>query len=208
VIPDARVPLPRYVRDVFVRKAALRPVPDHAIVGTGHVEAVERSLDQDEHALQERLDAGYRELDRKQPALALFLSEELASLSDELVQALGYFLSVTVHMAFREAFPTRLHAVDDGSLRMALETLAADEELRANDPLETLESDDVVAMGQPAVLAFVQHHVEEALEQASDDVNADDVERAYRAILVEVIALSHAVATPSGELGPRRDLLA
>jgi hypothetical protein len=193
---------------VFVRKAALRPVPDHAIVGAGHVQAVERSLDEDEKLLQERLDAGYRELDRKQPTLALFLSEELASLSDELVQALGYFLSVTVHMAFREAFPTRLHPVDEGDLRMALETLAADEELRANDPLETLESDDVVAMAQPAVLAFVQHHVEEAIEQADAEISTEDLERAYRAILVEVIALSHSVASPSGELGPRRHLLA
>ena len=182
---------------MFVRKAALRPVP-----------AVERSLDEDEKLLQERLDAGYRELDRKQPTLALFLSEELASLSDELVQALGYFLSVTVHMAFREAFPTRLHPVDEGDLRMALETLAADEELRANDPLETLESDDVVAMAQPAVLAFVQHHVEEAIEQADAEISTEDLERAYRAILVEVIALSHSVASPSGELGPRRHLLA
>jgi hypothetical protein len=111
-------------------------------------------------------------------------------------------------MAFREAFPTRLHAVSEDDLRIALETLAVDEKLRENDPLETLESDDVVAMAQPAVLAFVQHHVEEAIEQADAEISTEDLERAYRAILVEVIALSHSVASPSGELGPRRHLLA
>jgi hypothetical protein len=132
--------------------------------------------------------------------LSEWLSEQLAEGNDELVQSLGYFLVVTVFMAFREAFPTRLEEVDEGALQIALETLAVDEELRANDPTETFDSDDVVAMGQPAVLDFVQHHVEEAIEQAEGEVELGELDGVYRALLVEVIALSHAVTGPRGEL--------
>lgn len=193
---------------MFLRKAALRPVPDHAVVPPHTVDSLERSLDADETKLQDRLDGGYRELDRRQPALAAFLAEELGTVRDELVQSLGYFLTVTVYLAFKEAFPTRLHEVDAGSLTMALETLTADEELRANDPDEILDSDDIVAMGQPSVVAFVQHHVEEALEQSDGSADLDELERVYRSVLVEIIALSHAVASRTGQLGPSRENLA
>ena len=64
---------------------------------------------------------------------------------------------------------------------------------------QAVGSDDVVAMGQPAVIEFVQHHVEEAIEQAEGEVELEQLDRVYRALLVEVIALSHAVAGPRGE---------
>lgn len=187
---------------MFLRKAALRPVPTHAIVDEQSVEAIEETLGDAEESLQQTLDRGYAELDRKQPALAGWLADEVSERADELVQSLGYFLAVTVYLAFAEAFPRRLREVDGGALQMALDTLAADEELRANDPSEILESDDVVAMGQPALLAFVQHHLEQALAQAGDDMDLTDLDRVYRAVLVEVIALSHAVESPSGHVGP------
>jgi hypothetical protein len=187
---------------VFLRKAALRPVPAHAIVDEHSVEAIEESLGEGQESLQDTLDRGYAELDRKQPALAGWLADEVSDRADELVQSLGYFLAVTVYLAFAEAFPRRLREVDGGNLQMALDTLAADEELRANDPQEILDSDDVVAMGQPALLAFVQHHLEQAIEQAGESMDLVDLDRVYRAVLVEVIALSHAVESPSGHVGP------
>lgn len=184
---------------MFLRKAALRPVPRHAVVDEHFVQFVEAQLDAHEDDLQGVLDRGYAELDRRQPALSDWLAEQLSEGQDELVQSLGYFLVVTVYMTFREAFPTRLDEVDERSLQIALETLSVDEELRANDPTEALDSDDVVAMGQPAVIEFVQHHVEEAIEQAEGEVELEQLDRVYRALLVEVIALSHAVAGPRGE---------
>jgi hypothetical protein len=196
----------RYVTLVFLRKAALRPVPTYAVVEPHFIEAVETSLDE-EGKLQDRLDVGYRELDRRQPRLSGWLSTELSTGNDEAVQSLGYFLIISVYLAFREAFPTRLREIDEGSLQMAIDTLSADEELRANDPTEVLESDDVVAMSQPSMVSFVQHHVQEALEQSKGELNLEELDRIYRAVLVQVIALSHAVATPGGELGPSRDML-
>ncbi len=172
------------------------------------IRALEDALTAEDGGLQDVLDSGYRELDRKQPVLGSFLAEEVSSRRDEMAQSLGYFLAVTVYMAFDEAFPTRLFAIDEDALRIAVDTLEADEELRANNPTEVLDSDDVVAMGQPTVLHFVQHHLQEALEQAGEEADLDDLDSIYRAILVEVIALSHAVTSPEGKAGPPREALA
>jgi len=193
---------------VFLRKAALRPVPRYAIVDEDVIAIVEASLEDDEKNLQESLDRGYSELDRLQPTIALWMADELSRMRDELVQSVGYFLSVTVYLAFREAFPTRLREVDEGMLQIAEATLTADEELRAEDPMEILDSDDVLAISQPSLVAFVQHHVGEALDQGEGEVDLDELDRVYRALLVQVIALSHAVASPTGELGPSREALA
>lgn len=191
---------------MFLRKAALRPVPTYAVVGAHFIELIEESFDDEE--LQQLLDTGFRDLDNRQPALATFLAEQLADGTDELVQSLGYFLSVTIYLAFREAFPRRLSEIDVRGVQIAAETLAVDEQIRANDPTEVLDSDDVVAMGQPALLSYVQHHVQEALEQCSGEVDLDELDEIYRAILIEVIALSHAVVSPTGEVGPSREALA
>jgi hypothetical protein len=184
---------------MFLRKAALRPVPRHAVVDEHFVQLVEAQLDAHEDDLQALLDRGYAEIDRRQPVLSDWLAEQLSMGHDELVQSLGYFLVITVYMTFREAFPTRLEEIDERALEIALETLTVDGELRANDPTETLDSDDVVAMGQPAVIQFVQHHVEEAVDQAEGEVELEELDRVYRALLVEVIALSHTVTAPGGE---------
>lgn len=193
---------------MIVRKAALRPVPTYAVIEAHTIHVIEGSLDEDDDSLQDSLDQGFGELDRRQPALAEWLADELARTQDELVQSLGYFLAVTVYLAFREAFPTRLHEVDPDALQIARETLDADEQIRAEDPSEVLDSDDVIAMSQPALVAYVQHHVDEALDQGEGEIDLDELERVYRAILVQVIALSHAVASPTGELGPTREMLA
>ncbi len=192
---------------MILRKAALRPVPPHALVDTHVLEQLETSLDIGGDSLQDVLDRSFTELDRRQGPLAEWLADILARTRDELVQSLGYFLTVTVYMAFREAFPTRLTEVDPSALDIARATLSADEELRAADPTEVLDSDDVIALTQPALIHYIQHHVDEALEQGEGELNLDELERIYRAILVEIIALSHAVASPSGQLGPSPEML-
>lgn len=184
----------------FVKKAALRPVPPWAVVDEMAVGAVEQLLGDESDGLQEQLDAAYREMDRKQPALAAWLGSEVSGRSDDLAQSLGYFLVVTVYIAFREAFPTRLGEVTEAELTDARQMLAADEELRQSDPAEMMESDDVVAMTQPTLLHFVQHHLDQALDQAGEGADLEAFDRVYRAVLVEVIALSHVVTPPEGEV--------
>ena len=184
---------------MFLRKAALRAVPAYAVIDSDTIEAVEATLEDDDAALQDALDRGYADLDRRQPALSVWMAEKLALSSDELVQSLGYFLTVTVYLAFREAFPTRLDEIDESAIDVSNAMLTVDEELRADDPSEILDSDDVLAMSQPAVLSFVQHHVHEALDQSGGEVDLEQLDDVYRALLVLVICLSHAVTPPSGK---------
>ncbi|MEZ4256158.1 MAG: hypothetical protein R3A78_10700 [Polyangiales bacterium] len=173
-------------------------MPRHAVVEEHAIEGVEAELDVGDDAVQEVLDAGYRDLDRRQPILSEWLAGEVSDREDELAQSLGYFLAIAVYMAFREAFGARLGQVDEPNLALALETLAFDEELRANDPTEVLNSDDVIALGQPVLIDFIQHHMREALEQAGDEPDLESLDRVYRAVLVEIMALSHAVTAPEG----------
>jgi thiol-disulfide isomerase/thioredoxin len=75
---------------------------------------------------------------------------------------------------------------------------------------ELLESDDVVAMGQPHLVGFVREQVEAALEPDEDgdaaDVDLDAVSAVYRAVLVEILALGQAVAPPRGVTSPQKFL--
>ncbi|MDH5492829.1 MAG: hypothetical protein OEY14_12825, partial [Myxococcales bacterium] len=121
---------------MFLRKAALRPVPPYAVVQESFVAELEDDLGEEGEELQEKLDRAYRELDRRQPALAAFLAAELAMGDDELIQSLGYFLSITIYLLFGEAFPRRLREVSEEMIHMASEMLAVDEQLRADDPSE------------------------------------------------------------------------
>lgn len=192
----------------FLQRAAIRPVPPHAVVEEASIAEVESTLD-GPGALEGALDRGYRELDRTQPELATFLSEEIAARTDEVAQSLGYFLIVAVYLLFREAFPTRLTQIDHAALGAALDSLETDESLRGDSSDEVLESDDVIAMGQPAVLDFVQQHIQEALEVAGESANLEQLDDVYRAVLVEVIALSQCVEPPPGILAaPSDEILA
>jgi hypothetical protein len=192
---------------VFFRKAAIRPIPRYAVIERRVIDEVERELEGESLVLQNKLDRLYNQLGQRQPVLSDFLSSELGEIEDELAQSLGYFLIAAVHMTFTEAFPNRLDEVDDDALSLALATLSTDEELRALDPLEKLDSDDLIAMNQPALVDFVQHHVREAFEQAEDEIPVAQLDRVYRAILVQIIALSHAVISPTGHAGPPSESL-
>lgn len=189
----------------FLQRAALRPVPPYAVVEEDALARLDEILDEDENLIQDKLDRAFRDLDRTQPELARYLTDELGKSTDDIAQSLGYFLIVAVFMAFREAFPTRLGVVTADALEAGLASLAADEALREDDPNEVLESDDVLAMGQPALIDFVQEHVQEALEVAPEDTDLDQLDNVYRAILVEVITLSHAVLPTQGENEPLTD---
>ena len=58
-----------------------------------------------------------------------------------------------------------------------------------------------MAIEQPGVLAFVNEHVEAALEPQEDlatEVDVDDVHVVYRSVLVQTLSLSHAVRPTAG----------
>jgi hypothetical protein len=124
--------------------------------------------------------------------------------------ALGQYLSVICWRSFVDGFGQRLAAVDEGSLSTVAATFDFDEEIRRGAADELLESDDVVAMGQPHLVGFVREQVEAALEPDEDgdaaDVDLDAVSAVYRAVLVEILALGQAVSPPRGVTSPQKFL--
>lgn len=194
---------------MWVRGAAIRPVPSYAVVARDVLDDIEDELASSGTSTKTELDDAFGRFERTQPALAAHAAQVLSRPLDETALALGYFLTIAVWLAFERAFATRLREVSEAELEAAQAALQLEEELRAAHANEPLDTDDVMAIEQPAVLAFVNEHVDAALEPAEPDardVDVDDVHAVYRTVLVLTLALSHAVAPASG-LRPR-ELLA
>ena len=195
---------------MWVRGAAIRPVPPYAVVDREYLDRIEEELADNEGASKSDLDDAFGRFEQTQPALAQQAAQVLARPLDETALALGYFLTIAVWLGFERAFGARLGEVDDQALEAAQSALTLEEELRATHSDEPLELEDVMAIEQPGILAFVNEHVEAALEPADGhgnapgegrdarDVDVDDVYSVYRNVLVMTLALSHAVSPASG----------
>jgi len=190
---------------MWVRGAAIRPVPPHAVVDASVLARVERELADDTDAARGELDEAFARFERTQPHLADRVGAVLGRPLDETALALGYFLSIAIWLAFERTFGDRLNVVDADALKATEDSIALEEELRAAHGEEPFDLDDVVSIEQPGVLAFVHEHVDAALDVAAraeggDDreIDVDDVHTVYRAILVLTLALSHAVAPANG----------
>jgi hypothetical protein len=193
---------------MWVRGAAIRPVPAFAVVGRAVIDGVERALSQEGDAADRELARWFERFEKTQPEIARRANELLSRPLDETALALGYFLTVAVWLAFDRSFHGRLEEVSAEALSAAEAALALEEELRAAHTDEPLELDDVMAIEQPSVVAFVHEHVDAALEGPAEDgeVDVDDVDLVYKLVLLETLALSHAVAAPQGPPRAREEL--
>jgi len=189
---------------VWVRGAAIRPVPPYAVVDRDVLDRVEDELAENGLSPRSDLDDAFGRFETTQAALAGRAAQVLARPLDETALALGYFLTIAVWMAFERAFGSRLAEVGDQELEAAESALTLEEELRATHADEPLELEDVMAIEQPGILAFVNEHVEAALEPGHGgeneprEVDVDDVHTVYRTVLVMTLALSHAVLPSTG----------
>jgi hypothetical protein len=193
---------------IWAGRSALPPIAPHAVVSRAAVEQSERSF-AEANDLELRIDQSFVEFERAQPTLAAYLAGEFGALRDETAEALGFFLSVCVHEAFFRAFGDRLDAVDADALAVSRGALALDETLRRENPKEPLESDDVIAMRQPHVMAFVREQLDSVLAPDGDDdverdVDVDSVNAVYESLMVMILALSSAVRAPQGQAVSRR----
>lgn len=193
---------------MWVRRSAIRPVPSYARVPASTLESVRRALAQDDEETRAELDHAFERFERAQPELASHVAKVLSSPLDETALALGYFLVLVVWLSFEKVYGRHLDVVTEQALRATQELLELDEQLRRNDPAEPLDSDDVVAMEQPDLIAFVHEHVGAALEARGDRVDLEDVHVVYRLVLVQVLALSYAVQRPAGYPVVKTELLA
>jgi hypothetical protein len=182
---------------VWVRRAAIRPVPAFAQVPLRALTTVEDELGEDDEQARTRLDEAFARFERTQPALAERISKTLNGPLDETALALGYFLTLAIWLAFDRVFGSDLVEVTETALGGVEEALALDEQIRLSDPAEAVETDDVVEMEQPDVLTFVREHLDAALEVNASEVDVDDVHAIFHVVLVEILALSYAVRPPS-----------
>jgi hypothetical protein len=183
---------------VWVRRSAIRPVPRYARVPESAIAAIEGRLASADARAERLVADAYRRFSAEQYPLTEYLRQRLNHSLDDVAQALGQMLSVAVYMAF-EALPTgSLVSADADAVAAADAALGADEELRRADPVDALDSEDIVAIEQPALVGFVNQHIGVTLEKHAESVDVDDVALVFRAILVEILALSHAVVPPDG----------
>jgi hypothetical protein len=183
---------------VWVRASAIRPVAAYARVYGASLEAVRLSLSEDEDEARHQLDTAFDRFEREQPCLSAHIADVLSGPLDETALALGYFLALAVWLAFERAHGAKIEQVTPESITATGELLTLDEELRRADPTESLDSDDVIAMEQPDLIAFIHEHVNATLEANAAHIDVDDVDLIYRVILVEVLSLSYAVQRPVG----------
>ncbi|MFO0552321.1 MAG: hypothetical protein U0271_28295 [Polyangiaceae bacterium] len=184
---------------MWVRRAAIRPVPAYARVPEHVLARLETDLGRDiaEEDDQSVLDEGLERFEREQPALAGHMAEIVARHDSEPALGFGYFLMIAVYLAFERAFGAEIDPVSELDITAVEEALRLDEDLRRGDAEEVVESDDVVSMEQPHMLRYVQDHVDAALEAHADEVDVDHVHALYRAVLVQILALSYAVRPPT-----------
>jgi hypothetical protein len=161
---------------MWVRGAAIRPVPRYAVVTKSTLDQIECELADDSPTAQSALDGAFSRFESTQPQLADAISQVLSNPLDETALALGYFLSIAIWLAFERTFgAARLRQVSSDALSATDEAITLEEELRAAHGDEPLDLDDIVSVEQPNVLAFVHEHVDAAL----------DPETARRSVIVE-----------------------
>jgi hypothetical protein len=183
-------------------------VPPYAQLPARALTDIEDQLGDDDDASRSRLDEALARFEETQPVLADRVSEALSKPLDETALALGHFLTLSIWLAFDAVFGTDLAEVSEIALVSVEEALRLDEQIRLSDPAEAVDSDDVVAMEQPDVLAFVHEHLDAALEANATDVDVDDVHAIYHVVLVEILALSYAVRQPPNWASPLPELQA
>jgi hypothetical protein len=184
---------------MWVRRAAIRPVPMFAKVPEQVLTRLEDDLSadlDDSGGTGALLDEALERFEREQPVLADHMADRVGQHKQEPALGFGYFLMLAVYLAFERAFPGDLETITEVALGSVEEALSLDEEIRMADPAEVVESDDVVAMEQPHLLKYVQEHVDAALETHANEVDVEDVHAIYRAVLVQILALSYSVRPP------------
>ncbi|MCH2107721.1 MAG: hypothetical protein MK135_00185 [Polyangiaceae bacterium] len=193
---------------MWVKQSSLRPVPPYARIGQNAIDTVLTDLTESSEGPQGEVELVFDDLDEAQPALAEFLAKEFSRPQDEDCLALGYFLSLTIWLSFVQAHGHSLDIVSEDLLRETQELIAVDQALRESEPNDPIDTADVIGMEQPELMKFIHSQVEGILDRSEGALDINEVQVIYRAVLVEVLALSYAVRSPAGFPIERSEVLA
>lgn len=183
---------------MWIRKSSIRKVPSFARIPRYALDQVREELFVQGDDAHERLDDAFEDFEEQQPALASHVGQILSRPLGEATMALGFFLSLSIWLAFDRVHGAAVQVVTEGELHSTRELMSLDEALRMAEPQEALETVDVIGMEQPALIEFIHQHLEATLDIRHTAIDANELQLIYRTILVEVLALSYAVQTPSG----------
>ena len=177
---------------MFVEPVALVPTPAYARIAPNVLVTVLSSMLDKSRVLPRALDAGFREMESRQPALSAFLADEIAKLPDPRVQGFAYFLAVLVFRAFESSFGVRLGRIQTRDMTHMLERLIVDGQLRSGGAAGASYSEDAIAIGQPALVGLLRSEVDRAI---SRDPQApwEALDDFYQGLLVAVLVLTEAV---------------
>jgi hypothetical protein len=187
---------------MWVRGAAIRPVPAYARVRRAQLERAGRRIEAatDSDDLAQHL----VRFERAQPELAAQVNRILERPLDETARALGFYVCAALWMAFEDTFGARLTRITREALHATEESIRVEEELRREHAEEPLDLEDVVMLEQPEVVEWVHEHVDAATDVSGDDANlevdVDDLHLVYRTALTLALALSYGVDPPEGEI--------
>jgi hypothetical protein len=173
-------------------------VPSFAKIPRFALERVRQDLLLEGHDAHKHLDDEFERFEDRQPAISEHVADILGRSLGEATTALGFFLSLAVWMAFDRCHGQALREVSFDELRSTRELVSLDEDLREAEPSEPLDTDDVISMEQPALVDFVHEHMEATLDMRGQSVDANELSLIYRMVLIEMLALSYAVKTPTG----------
>lgn len=193
---------------MWVRQSSIRPVPSFARVPRHALDKVREELLVDGDDAHDRLDEAFEDFEEQQPIVASHVGQILSRPLSEPAMALGFFLSLSIWLAFEHTHGPAVQCVTADELYSTQELMSFDEGLRQEESQETLETADVIGMEQPALVEFVHQHMEATLDLRHADVTADELQLIYRTVLVEILALSYAVQAPLGFPVSKAEVLA
>jgi hypothetical protein len=179
---------------MFVQAVALPPVPAFARVAPAVLTSVLSRMLGDPDRFTKVLDDGFRRMECAQPVLAEYVSNELSLVEAPRLSAAAYFLAVLVHQAFEEAFGDRVGCVQESDMRQTLDRLVTDGVLRMQSADRVSYSEDAIALGQPAVVSLLRSELDRIVEESPDEARAVGIDTLYEMLLVQLLALTHAVA--------------
>ncbi|MDH5671400.1 MAG: hypothetical protein OEZ06_04575 [Myxococcales bacterium] len=173
---------------MLVQRVALHSAPSYAVVEESAIAGVLRQLSGDD--LRQKLNVAFRQMERQQPALADFVSDELSEIPGAPIQAMAYFLYVMVYLSFEASCGRGLHVIGKAEIEAALSRLVLDGQMRSETCGEASFSEDAIASSQPALMRLINQELDRAAAESHD------VDRLLEGLLVLVLALTESV-TPT-----------
>lgn len=189
---------------MLVRRSAIRPIAHYSRVSGRAVDhVVQRILRENsrEKSSAEEISknwfaSGELQLQARQPALGQYLLRHVAASED--IQRLAQQLRVGIFLMFEHGHNGDLLVLGEDQLNVCEASLRADEELRISDPVDPMDTEDMVGVEQPELMSWLNARLAHVLSEQAETIDVDDVGKVFRSLLVAVLALSEAVQAPSG----------